>query len=754
MVACRLRLIVVALLCGLACLFATGAVPAVAGATQFGSRGVHAGEFNQPFGVAIDQESSDVYVSDKNNYRIDKFDGSGNFLLTWGWDVNEENPANELQTCLTSCRAGQSGTGAGEFASEGSQGVAVDNNPPSSSPSSGDVYAVDWENFRVEKFDSSGKFLLMFGGGVDEATSGDVCIADEACRAGTEGPADGQFEWAYRASFIAVGPGGRVYVGDKARVQVFEPSGAWKENISLAGLSATGKVKALAVDASGDVFVKDEGVPGVREFNPGGTEKTAEFDTGSESVEAIALDGSGDLFVGDSSGGFHVLEYDSAGNELASFGSKTLTASGGMAFSNATGELYVSGEREFEGPINREDEPKVWVLTVPSPGPLVEPGSASATPGLRGTATLEASVNPEGNETTYRFEYVDEAHFQTSGYASASSTPPVSIGSGFEDRSASSSLTGLVPGAIYHYRILASNSKGTTSSADRTFTETPPALVDGPWAANVASTSATLAAEIDPLGASTEYRLEYGTSTSYGHVLSGDVGEGMANVSISYHRQELEPDTTYHYRLVTNNEVGTVEGLDHTFTTQVVSGQGSMLPDGRAWELVSPPDKKGAAIELFNAFSLPTQAASDGSGIIYLTQGPQVGEDPGGRSIASYVLSRRGSGGWKSEDITLPRRALREGEQGSSLIADIGGGVYYLFSQDLSLAVAEPTVNATPLLSSEATERTLYLRNDTDGSFLPLVTATNVPPGTKFGGKRLKASLANCSWSLLPELRT
>ena len=41
-----------------------------------------------------------------------------------------------------------------------------------------------------------------------------------------------------------------------------------------------------------------------------------------------------------------------------------------------------------------------------------------------------------------------------------------------------------------------------------------------------ASTSVTLAARVDPLGSSTEYRLEWGTSTAYGHVFSGNVGEG------------------------------------------------------------------------------------------------------------------------------------------------------------------------------------------------------------------------------------
>ncbi len=69
------------------------------------------------------------------------------------------------------------------------------------------------------------------------------------------------------------------------------------------------------------------------------------------------------------------------------------------------------------------------------------------------------------------------------------------------------------------------------------------------------------------------------------------------------------------------------------------------------------------------------------------------------------------------------------------MLQDIFGGEYDLFSPDLSLAVVEPTANATPLLSPEATERTLYLRDNASDSFTPLVMAADVPQGTHFGGE-------------------
>jgi hypothetical protein len=710
----RFALVVLVSVCAFACpiVVASGSAAAAA-AMRFGEPGSQAGQFQSPAGVAVDA-TGNVYVGDSENQRVDTFNGTGHFLLAWGAGV--ANRANELQTCMSSCIGGLRSSVTGGFTFP--TGIAVDNEL--SSASYGDVYVVDHHRARVEKYGSQGEFLLMLGGHVNKTTGGNVCVAGETCQEGMLGTGDGEFSpWPFVASFIAVGPGGDVYVGDQARLQVFEASGAWKENISLSGLSSTGRPSALAVDATGDVFVKDEGVAGVRELEPGGIEKSFQFDAGGTSITALALDSSGNVYVGDSSGGFHVLEYDAVGTEVANFGSNTVVGSNmGLAYSEAAKQLYASAA----------EQDSVWVLTPPPPGPLID--SESATPGLRGTATLEAMVDPEGNEANYHFEYVDEAHYQSSGFASASSTPTVPIASGlFEDHAATINLTGLVPGATYHYRIVTHDTLGhTTTGPDQSFEPTPPALIEGPWATNVAATSATLAARINPLGAGTDYRLEYGTSTSYGHVFGGNVGKGMSYVSIGYHLQELEPDTTYHYRLVTISEVGIVDSVDHTFTTQPVGGE-LALPDGRAWELVSPANKKGGLIEPFETGLI--QAASDGSAITYLST-ELIGEGGAGRNLVpTTVLSRRGQDGWRSQDLAVANSLPPEGEQGLQMTA-FSAMEYRMFSPDLTAAVVEPW-EATPL-SAGATERTLYLRDNLTQTYLPLVTASNAQPGAKFGG--------------------
>ncbi len=692
----------------------TLSVDCAGAATQFGSTGNGAGQLLSPTGVAVDA-AGDVYVGDSGNHRVDKFEAGGPFALAWGEGVL--SGLEEFQICTSVCEEGREqkerSTVGGPFGGYPS-GVAVDDEL--GSPSLGDVYVADYPRERVEKYGPNGEFLLMFGGHVNRRTSGDVCLATEECGFGTEGAGDGEFSWS-GGGFVAVGPGGDVYVGDMARVQVFTAAGAWKESISLSGLSSTAAVKALAVNATGDVYVYDRGVPGVREFEPGGIEAGFQLDPGSTSVTALALDAAGDVYVGDSGGGFHVLEYDSAGGELANFGSGTVAGgNGGLAFSAVTQRLYASA---FE-------QNRVWVLAAPPPGPLID--SESSVSGLRGAATLEAQVDPEGNATTYHFEYVGETQYLSGGFASATSTPSATAASGlFEDHTAVVELTGLVPGGTYHYRLVADDSAGhATVGPDRVLETTPPALIEGPWATNVAGTSATLSARVDPLGASTEYRLEYGTDTSYGHALSGSVGSGMGYVPVGYHVQGLQAGTVYHYRVVTVSAVGTVAGADRTFSTQVVAGQGAALADGRAWELVSPPNKSGALIEVFGG--TPVQAADDGSGIAYAAT-EAIGENPVGKTPISQILSRRGPAGWESQDITPPHSL------GTQQEIDVEGPEYRVFSPDLSLAAVRQEGTARTPLSPEATEGKLYLRNDTDGSYRPLLTAANVPAGTKLEGE-------------------
>jgi hypothetical protein len=167
------------------------------------------------------------------------------------------------------------------------------------------------------------------------------------------------------------------------------------------------------------------------------------------------------------------------------------------------------------------------------------------------------------------------------------------------------------------------------------------------------------------------------------------------------------------------------------FAGSALAAGGSGLIDGRGWELVSPPNKHGAPLEPANSFEEggAIQAAEDGGAIAYFARAP-VEASPAGNTapFPSEILSRRGEGGWSSQDIATPH------EEVVNIVPTNREAEYLLFSPDLSAALVEP-FSSTPLPPLGAgAERTLYLRDDSTGSYLPLVTTENVPSGAKFGG--------------------
>lgn len=104
-------------------------------------------------------------------------------------------------------------------------------------------------------------------------------------------------------------------------------------------------------------------------------------------------------------------------------------------------------------------------FTTPSP-PSVEPGAATGI--TRTTATLSSLVNPGLSLTTYHFEYGPSV---TYGSRTAESSP---IGPDSASHAASAAISGLAPGTVYHFRLVATNPIGTTHGLDKTFTTQAP----------------------------------------------------------------------------------------------------------------------------------------------------------------------------------------------------------------------------------------------------------------------------------------
>src|SRR5690606_2894196 len=74
--------------------------------------------------------------------------------------------------------------------------------------------------------------------------------------------------------------------------------------------------------------------------------------------------------------------------------------------------------------------------------------------------------------------------------------------------------------------------------------------------------------QVNARGGSTLVHIEYGLTTAYGSVTPAQgIGNGESAVEVAIPLAGLRPGTTYHFRVVAANSLGTTPGADATFTT-------------------------------------------------------------------------------------------------------------------------------------------------------------------------------------------
>lgn len=178
-------------------------------------------------------------------------------------------------------------------------------------------------------------------------------------------------------------------------------------------------------------------------------------------------------------------------------------------------------------------------------------------------ATLNATVDPRGAATSYRFEYgTSDSYGLTTAERDA--------GSGGDPAPVSVPVTGLTSDTTYHVRVVATNAAGVTRGADRSFRTLATARapsVSTRGSRSVKAGTATLTGSLDPRGQQTSYRFEYGTSTRYGAETPEAAAGGSGSRTVTAAIGGLAPYTTYHYRLVATNPTGTTRGRDRTLRT-------------------------------------------------------------------------------------------------------------------------------------------------------------------------------------------
>jgi len=204
-------------------------------------------------------------------------------------------------------------------------------------------------------------------------------------------------------------------------------------------------------------------------------------------------------------------------------------------------------------------------LSLPPIPPTLSTGSATSV--TTNSATLNGTVNPNRESTTYYFEYGT-----TASYGSA--TTETDAGSGTEEVSASADIAGLSEGTSYHFRLVATNTIGTNYGEDATFTTTTtPPTVSSTTPANNATDvgvntalTATFSEEMDASSITTDTFLGSGSGNIAGTVTYSDTRATFTPTTA------LNYNTTYTATITTGAEdlAGNSLQADHTwsFTTE------------------------------------------------------------------------------------------------------------------------------------------------------------------------------------------
>ncbi len=235
---------------------------------------------------------------------------------------------------------------------------------------------------------------------------------------------------------------------------------------------------------------------------------------------------------------------------------------------------------------------------------------------------------------------------------------------------------------------------GFSAEAATTVRASGPPQIVSTVVENVSAEGATLRASINPEGSLTTYRFEYLTEAAYdaniaasrepfqGAALApsngaGAVGSGTIPSGVNQHLAALAPETRYRYRLRAVNAVEPVFSVARPFGTEAPTNVFELL-DNRGWEMVSPIEKNGGAIQPPESIAGGGvfQASATGGAITY-SSADSFGAGAQGAPAGSQYLASHGEGGWTSSNITTP---ILSGSYGD----EPDGVPFQVFSPDLS----------------------------------------------------------------------
>jgi hypothetical protein len=453
------------------------------GIERYDSSGAYLGQINgtaTPRGamssnyVAV-ASNGDLYVSDAEGGVVDRFNAAGIYLSQLD---GSNTPQGSFTPNLLAAGAG------------------------------GDVYVVDESNGVIDEFDNSGALITQFEGSATPQGSfcairglavsadghvyaGDVCngVIDEFDASGAY---LGQFDGSGTPQgFLSpggatVGADGNLYVGDvgNAVIDEFDASGTYLGQFDGAttprgSFSPGGEALPVTAAPGGSLYVADAGAPVIDRFSEtrvvvpdATTEPASALDQTVATLNGTVNPDGAQLtdchfevvpasqFEADGYGSVTPTELapcvPSAAAIAADANDHAVTAEWTGLLPNTTYHFRLLAGNA-NGTTHALDETFITL----APPSLSGEAAANNTPT---EVDLNATINPNGTETFYRFEYG-----LSTAYGTVLPEPDASIGAERSDQVASVHIAGLLPETTYHYRVIAHSTVGTTESGDLTF---------------------------------------------------------------------------------------------------------------------------------------------------------------------------------------------------------------------------------------------------------------------------------------------
>ena len=590
-----------------------------------------------PTDLAVDPSTGDLYVDEGDQIHVFDSTGASTYIFgdgdfgnagftSWSTGVAvvgnagkayvADPAANKIKVYPLLTRLLK--TSFGTFSGQSPRGLTVDQ-------SNGDVYAINFNNNTLDRFDASGSPKNFTCGtcsgnqlSIPTINSIDVDLVHVAIdRSG--GPSNGN-----------------IYVtdGSGAGVDVFANSGALLTTLTGSGTfdGAFSVAVGVSVDQqNGDVYISDAGNSRIYRYSPSGSTVaegdysgaiTTDITAGSVAADAgkvylgdtccfsdstverynatdfalgspptpsptvidtrhptdLAVDPStGDLYVDE---GDQIHVFDSTGASTYIFGDGDFGTAGFTSWSTGVAVVGNAGKAYVADPAAN----KIKVYGPFAGGPHLPPPSVStgaATAIGLDTATLNGSVNPHSNSLTgCRFEYTDDASYQANvansvnAFTGAQTAACDTIPAGNTAVDVHADVGSLSGATTYHYRLVAGTTKEDFAADPATFTTDPLAFTDAATA--IHHTDATLNGHVDDQGVAafnvTDCHFDWGTDTSYsGGTVPCVPGPAYSGpTAVTANLPSLHPGDTYHFRLhVGTTSAGSYTGADQSFTTAV-----------------------------------------------------------------------------------------------------------------------------------------------------------------------------------------